>query len=226
VSVANTVLGAVEWGGPWEMPEMDHLFVFPPLPGTENWGIFAINRTSIFLLLSAVLISGFFYAAFRRPDIVPDRLQAVAEAFIEFIRKLAIDVIGPEGTRFVPLLATLFAFIFLNNLFKITPFIMLPPTSRLHIPAFLALLVWLIYVGVGIKEQGAGYFREMLFPPGVPKPLAHGPGDKPHQIIPKMAFTCQFDSPFIHQYIRINRADRSKPCSSTHFVEVKQRIRI
>jgi F-type H+-transporting ATPase subunit a len=166
------VVAAVEYGGPWELPPLEELFVFPKFPFTEGWGVLALNRTTLYLLLSAVVIGGFFYASFRKPDIVPDRLQATAEAFIEFIRRLAIDVIGPEGSRFVPFLATLFAFIFLNNLFKITPFIMLPPTARIHIPAFLAVLVWLIYVGVGMKEQGpVSYFKEMLFPPGVPWPL-------------------------------------------------------
>ena len=39
MTAANPVLGAVEWGGPWEMPPMDHLFIFPPAPGTEDWGL-------------------------------------------------------------------------------------------------------------------------------------------------------------------------------------------
>lgn len=162
------VVAAAERGGEWELPPMEDLFVFPPIPGTESWGVFAINRTSLILLFSAVVIAAFFYVAFGSSQIVPGRLQAAAEAFVEFIRKMAVEVIGPEGTRFVPLLATLFAFIFLNNLFKIVPFIMLPPTSRLHIPLFLALIVWLVYVGVGLKEQGLGYLKDMAFPPGVP----------------------------------------------------------
>jgi F-type H+-transporting ATPase subunit a len=126
---------------------------------------------SLMLMLSAILIAAFFFFAFRDAQLVPSRFQSAAEAFIEFIRKMAIDVIGPEGLRFVPLLATFFTFVFLNNLFKITPAIMLPPTGRLHIPAFLAVIVWLVYVGVGIKEHGVGYFKEMLFPPGVPWPM-------------------------------------------------------
>ena len=40
------------------------------------------------------------------------------------------------------------------------------------LPAFLALLVWVIFNVVGIKAQGfGGYFKSMLFPPGVPKAL-------------------------------------------------------
>ena len=41
----------------------------------------------------------------------------------------------------------------------------------------MALLVWVIYNFVGIKKQGLfGYFKTMLFPPGVPKAALH-PGD-------------------------------------------------
>jgi F-type H+-transporting ATPase subunit a len=66
----------------------------------------------------------------------------------------------------------MFVFIYLNNLFKITPFIMLPPTSRIHIPGFLALISLVVFIGVGIQHHGlVGYFKGIAFPPGVPKPL-------------------------------------------------------
>ncbi|HVM18760.1 MAG TPA: F0F1 ATP synthase subunit A [Egibacteraceae bacterium] len=170
--ISAPVLAAVERGGEWELPSLNHLFVFPDMPGTENWGVFSLNRVSLMLLFSALALATFFFLATRKGAMVPGRLQSVGESYVEFIRKLATDVIGHDGLKFVPFLGTLFVFIFLNNMFKITPFIMLPPTGRLHIPAFLAILVWLVYVGVGIKYQGfVGYFKEVLFPPGVPWPL-------------------------------------------------------
>jgi F-type H+-transporting ATPase subunit a len=37
------------------------------------------------------------------------------------------------------------------------------------LPAFMAIMVWVIFNYVGIKSQGfGGYFKSMLFPPGVP----------------------------------------------------------
>jgi F-type H+-transporting ATPase subunit a len=50
----------------------------------------------------------------------------------------------------------------------------MPATARMAIPVFLAVLVWLIYNGVGFKHQKVGYLTHMLWPPGVPvamKPL-------------------------------------------------------
>ena len=46
-----------------------------------------------------------------------------------------------------------------------------PATARIAIPMFLALLVWVIFIGVGFKHQGPAYIKNSLFPPGVPGPL-------------------------------------------------------
>ena len=47
----------------------------------------------------------------------------------------------------------------------------MPATARIAIPLFLALLVWVIYIGAGFKHQGLGYFGHLLWPPGVPTAL-------------------------------------------------------
>jgi F-type H+-transporting ATPase subunit a len=162
-----SVLAAVEYGGPWEVPPVGELFNFPYFPGTENWGIFAMNRVAVFLLLSTILISLFFFVAFSDARIVPGRLQALAESLVDFVRdQIALEIIGEEGRKFVPLLTTLFVFIFLNNLFKLTPGIMLPTTSRIAVPALLALTVWFVFIGVGIKQHGfVTDFKDTLVPP-------------------------------------------------------------
>ena len=174
----HAIVAAVPYGGPWELPtDANELFNMPPLPFTEAWQLFgvdlSINRTILIIFLTVLVAMLFFGLAFNEPRIVPGKLQAGAEAAVSFIRdKVAIDIIGPEGARYVPLLFTLFVFILLNNLAKITPFIMLPPTARIALPLFLAVIVWLVYVGVGIKAQGPiGYFKAMAFPPNVPLPV-------------------------------------------------------
>lgn len=171
------VLGAVPYGGPWEMPPINELFETPPLPGTEDWSILgwslSINRTILMVFLSVIILALLFGKAFGNPGLVPDKLQAALESLVSFIREqVAIEVIGPEGARYVPLLTTMFVFILLNNLFKITPFLMLPPTSRMALPGFLAILSWLVFVAVGLKSQGPlNYLKGIAFPPGVPKPV-------------------------------------------------------
>lgn len=173
----NAILAVGEYGGPWELPPVNELFRFPALPFSEGWSLFgvdvSINRTVLIVFLTVVVAMAVFGAAFNSPKIVPNKLQAAAEAMVSFVRdRVAIEIIGPEGARFVPLLFTMFIFILLNNFAKITPAIMLPPTSRIAIPGFLAVISWLVFIGVGMKEQGPlTYFKEIAFPPGVPKPV-------------------------------------------------------
>lgn len=152
-----------------------HLFLWDPiwLEGTP----FEINRVVLLMFLASFLCIGFFWLGSRRGSLVPKGLQNIAESAYFFVRdQIAIDVIGPkDGLRFAPYLATLFFFIFFMNLLEIVPGINFPVTSRMAIPAFLALLTYLIFNVVGIMKQGpVRYFKDTLFPPGVPmavKPL-------------------------------------------------------
>jgi F-type H+-transporting ATPase subunit a len=155
---------------PFHVPPLEEMFEFPAIwfPGT----LYAINRTVILTLLAVAIASLLFIVAFRAPKIVPGKIQALAEAIVEFIREqIAVQVIGHDGHKWVPFLTTLFMFVWINNLFEVLPGINFPPTSRMALPAFLAVLTWLIFIGVGIKHQGLRYFKEVAFPPGVPIPI-------------------------------------------------------
>jgi F-type H+-transporting ATPase subunit a len=137
---------------------------------------FAINRVVVLMLLASVLCMLFFVIGSRRTALVPKGVQNLAETAYLFVRnQIAIDVIGPEeGVKYADYLAALFFFIFFCNLLEIIPFVNFPVTSRMAIPAALALLTYLIFNFVGIKKQGFRYFKDTLFPPGVPgfiKPL-------------------------------------------------------
>ena len=49
-------------------------------------------------------------------------------------------------------------FIFLCNIPGIIPVLQMPATARIAIPLALSLLVWVVFIGTGIKHQGIGYF--------------------------------------------------------------------
>src|SRR3990170_5307421 len=152
-----------------------HLFLWDPiwLEGTA----FEINRVVLLMFLASFLCIGFFWLGSRRGSLVPKGIQNIAESAYFFVRdQIAIDVIGPkDGLRFAPVPATLFFLIFFMNLLEIVPGINFPVTSRMAIPAMLALLTYIIFNVVGIMRQGGiRYFKDTLFPPGVPmvvKPL-------------------------------------------------------
>ncbi len=169
------ILGAAEWGGEFEgvLDPITKLFEMPTIFSIPIGGFdLNFNRTMLIALVMSLLATTIFTTAMSSPKIVPGKLQSIAELVIEFVRTIASDIIGPKGHRYVPLLTTFFVFILFMNIAKITPFMMIPPTSRIAFPLFLAGITWLVYVGAGIKEQGfVHYFKELLFPPGVPKVL-------------------------------------------------------
>jgi F-type H+-transporting ATPase subunit a len=169
------IVAAVEYGGEWGLPDnVNELFSFPPIPFTEGWELFGasveVDRGVLMILASTVILGAFFWLGVKDRKVVPDKLQSLIEMFVEFIREqIAIPSIGPHGNAFVPFLTTLFAFIFLNNFFKITPFVMLPPTARMGVPALLAVVVLITFIVVGIRTHGLlTYLKNAVIPPGVP----------------------------------------------------------
>ena len=152
-------------------------------PGTEIFdytkncfigsGKYCIDKPSFWMLMSAVIIAALFIAAFRKPKLIPKGVQNALESIIEFIRNgIIMEVMGPDGLPFLPFLTALFMFIWVNNTFEVIPLIQFPSTSRMAMPAVLAVLVWLIFNIVGIVKQGGWhYLRNTLFPPGVPAPI-------------------------------------------------------
>jgi F-type H+-transporting ATPase subunit a len=139
-------------------------------------GPYCLTKVTALMLLSALIVGVFFVVAFRRPKLVPTGAQGVAEGLVDIVRKgVVLEVMGPSGLKYMPLLTSLFVFIWINNLFGIIPFIQFPTTARIAIPMVLSLLVWVVFNAVGIWKQGVGhYFMGYLWPPGVPtaiKPL-------------------------------------------------------
>jgi F-type H+-transporting ATPase subunit a len=134
---------------------------------------FEITRITIILWVATLGMLAFLVATVRKPSIVPGKLQYVGETGYSFIRDgIARDVVGPRGLPFAPFLASLFFFILANNLFAIIPLAQISPMSKFAFPLVLALICWVIYIWIGIREQGVGkYFKDILFLPGVPKPM-------------------------------------------------------
>ncbi|MGY1693315.1 MULTISPECIES: F0F1 ATP synthase subunit A [unclassified Geodermatophilus] len=134
---------------------------------------FAITRITLILWIATLAMLAFMLAASRRPQIVPGKLQFVGESGFSLVRDgIARDVVGPKGLPFAPFLASLFFFILANNLMAIIPFAQISPMSLFAFPLVLAGICWVLYIYIGIREQGAGrYFKDILFLPGVPKPM-------------------------------------------------------
>lgn len=146
-------------------------FDFKPLWQFELFGVdFEITKATVLTWLSVVIIATFFLLAIRKPKMVPGRLQWAGESVYGFVRDgMTGPMLGEQGVRFAPYLTTLFCFILVNNLYGIIPVAQISPTSKISLPAVLAIISLIVFNWVGIRQQGAGkYFRNVLFPPGAP----------------------------------------------------------
>jgi F-type H+-transporting ATPase subunit a len=152
---------------------------FPPISHTVEWpdifgsGPLAVNKVVLLMWASVLIVFLFYFVASRSRQLVPTGVQNVAESAVNFVREgIVLQTMGPEGLGWTPFLLTMFSFIFICNIWGIMPAIQMPVNARMALPAFMAVLVWVLFNFVGIKNQGFfGYFKNMMFPPGVPKAL-------------------------------------------------------
>jgi len=148
---------------------------FPPINEILRWQDLypSFNKIAMIAVAAALISIILFLIASRRdPQVAPTGARNLAEVIIEFIEEsIVMQTLGKSGLRWTPFLLSLFIFIFLVNIPGVIPIIQMPATARIAIPLSLALLVWVIYIGTGIKHQGIGYFGHLLWPPGVPTAL-------------------------------------------------------
>ena len=158
------------FGGPFAAPTLTELFEFPALFGDGT--LFRFDRIILIMLFMTLAAAAFMTFGLGPAKVVPGKLQAAAEAIVGFVRDQIIHpVMGKDGLPFLPLLLTIFLFVWFNNLAGILPFVNFPPTSRMAFPALLSVLIYVTFIVTGLVKQGPRYLLEVAFPPGVPKAL-------------------------------------------------------
>ncbi|GAA0720870.1 F0F1 ATP synthase subunit A [Dactylosporangium roseum] len=132
--------------------------IFPPNIGDIGpW----LSKFTLFIWLAVAIVLIFFLVSYRNPKLVPTKKQWLAESVYGFVREgVAKDVIGHEGLRFAPYLASLFCFILVANVFAIVPFIQVSPMAHIAFPLMLALCTYALYLYQGVKKHGfLGYLK-------------------------------------------------------------------
>jgi F-type H+-transporting ATPase subunit a len=161
-------------GPGFHVPPVTELFEFRPLFAFQLGSItFKFTFVTLVMFLLTGLIGVVFVTAFRRPAIIPGTLQNAVEAGVDAVREnIVLPTIGPDGDRFLPLLTAMFFFVFAMNFMEVVPGIQFPISSHMAIPVFFALLSYVLFNFLGMREQGVlTYFKNNLLIPGVPKPI-------------------------------------------------------
>lgn len=121
-----------------------------------------------FVVVSWLVIVGLVtlaWAATRRREMVPRGVQNFMEWVVESLSRFLTLVIGPEGPRYVPLIGTLFIYIFCLNLTGLIPGLV-SPTASLNTTISLAVVTIIMVQYYGIKKNGLwGYIRHFIGEP-------------------------------------------------------------
>jgi F-type H+-transporting ATPase subunit a len=160
----------------------------------ETWfkaGPIAFNKGVLYLLITAGITIGVMTYISRRLQLRPGgRLQVAVEWFYDFTRQMTRENLDAEMERkYFPLIATIFVFILVTNLFGYIP---LPVNSGqtfkifgAHIPSLqiyatdtnvafpliLALSVFVLFTYEGVRHHGPIGYIKSLMPGGVTGPI-------------------------------------------------------
>lgn len=90
-------------------------------------------------------------------------IKGFFEVITEFIAGLCDMVIGEGGRKYLPMFATIFIFVLINNLIGVLPG-MVPATENLNTTLSMGLFVFIAYNLFGLKENGLHYLKHFLGP--------------------------------------------------------------
>ena len=111
-------------------------------------------------LISLLMIGG------SGRQLVPGRIQSIAEICYEFVASTIRSTAGTEGMKFFPLVFSLFMFICVSNLIGIIPYTF-TISSHIIVTAALALLVFFTVLIYGFYKNGLKFFK-LFVPSGIP----------------------------------------------------------
>ena len=149
------------------MPDPIHQFELHAIVPIKvfGWDV-SFTNSSLFMLVSVVLVTAFFMLSMRSRALVPGRMQSVAELTHEFVAGMLRESTGSAGMKYFPFVFTLFMFIFTCNMLGIIPGFF-TVTSHIIVTAALAALVFLTVLIVGFAKNGIRFLK-LFVPEGVP----------------------------------------------------------
>jgi F-type H+-transporting ATPase subunit a len=126
----------------------------------------SFTNSALFMVISILLIIGFFAWALAKPKTIPDRKQSVAEVWYGFVAGIVKDVNHEDGKPFVPLIFTIFSFIFVANMLGMLPNAF-TTTSHIVVTGAMALFTFFLVIAIGVWKNGFKFLK-VFVPSGVP----------------------------------------------------------
>jgi F-type H+-transporting ATPase subunit a len=144
-----------------------HQFLITPIFGDGPVGIFTFTNSALWAVIAVLCAGALFLLA--PTNLIPTRLQSVAESIYEFIDNMTREVLHENARTYFPFVLTLFLFILFANVLGLIPYAF-TVTSHYIITLALALTVFVGATIIGFIRNGAGYLK-LFVPSGVPAVL-------------------------------------------------------
>src|SRR6202043_2643664 len=122
----------------------------------------AFTNSSAYMFGSVALISLLMIGGVAGRQLVPGRIQSIAELSYEFVANTIRSTAGKEGMKFFPLVFSIFMLLAVSNIVGIIPYAF-TISSHIIVTAALALLVFITVLVYGFYKNGLGFFK--LFVP-------------------------------------------------------------
>ena len=132
---------------------MEQFIIEPILSGTEGLQWYSFTNQALWMLISLVAIGTLFIFGIRKNEVVPGRLQSIAEVLYSFVRKMVLDIAGPEGLTYFPYIFTLFILILFGNVLGLLPY-SFTTTSHIAVTGILAVAVFVSVTVLGFIKNG------------------------------------------------------------------------
>jgi F-type H+-transporting ATPase subunit a len=125
-----------------------------------------LTNSALFMLAAVVLTALLLLGATASRQLVPGRMQAIAELSYDFVASTIRTTAGEEGMKFFPLVFSLFIFVLLLNMLGLIPY-SFTVTTHIIITSALAFLVFFTVIIYGLYRNGLRWFR-LFVPSGIP----------------------------------------------------------
>ena len=139
----------------------------------------SFTNSSLWMMITALILIGFVVIGTQRRALVPGRLQSAVEYFYQVVADMVRDNVGSAGRPYFPFIFSLFMFILFGNLLGLIPGAF-TFTSHLAVTFAMSAFIFIGVTIIGLITHGLKFFS-LFFPHGAP--IASAPVLIPIEII-------------------------------------------
>ena len=129
----------------------------------------SFTNASLFMVISATVIILFLFLGSKEKNIIPNKLQLIAEMSYTFVAKMISDTAGSKARPYFPFIFSLFMFVLFCNMIGMLPY-SFTVTSHIIVTLIMALFIFIAVTIIGFIKHGFKYLS-IFVPSGVPAVL-------------------------------------------------------